>query len=763
MATRTTVELEILALVKDATNTVAKFAKDTQKSLSGISFNTTISALNDGFELVGKTVGPVLNGIKAGLQDVVAESSAAEEAVTGLANALRLSGDFSEQSVQNFKDLATQIQSTTVFSDEAVLSAAALGKQFRLTNKETESAIKVAADLAAVTGQDLNSAMFSVSQSFNGFVDKGLAKAIPGLKNLSKEALISGQGLELIRSRVAGSAEALSNTFAGSLKKAANALSDVKETLGSFITDNPQVIAIINEVKKTFESLNVELGKNGDSIRSFVTDGIVLFIQAIPLALQGVQSLVTLFGTLGSAVAKTSVFLAAMAAGFANFGNEEALKSVAQGLREDLDSINKAFNSLTATSDRGFAPLVKAAQDLAERVKNVKGEVKSLGNVTKTSLSGAAERFKEIFDPQQLDAFQTQVREAQEKIKDSAKNAIEAATKNPLEGTIKFLVGGQDQLTKTKTEIDAAIRAIISSKDIPDALKSQAVEFAKVAKDSLQKQFSASQGLGLLNTILKGADGAKNIVAGALGSVADTLLPGIGGVVTEIVGVLAQGPEKVKQFVTEFVRSLPEIVKNIVASIPALIEALVQQIPVLIQKLIEAIPELISALVRGIPRVITELVAQAPRIAIELIQSIVRNIPQIVAGFVSGLFQAAGQFVQAIINGITDAFNSIGNGLTGSGQSDSIFAGVPVLQGIGDLFGFADGGRIPDLPKYEGDRFPAKLSAGERVLTKDQSNGLDAFLANQGRGTPSQIVVRVGEKDLARVLLDLNRNGFRTS
>ena len=765
MAARTTVELEILALVKDATSTVAKFARDTQKSLSGISFNTTISAINDGFELVGKTVGPVINGIKDGLKDVVAESAAAEQAITGLANALRLSGDFSEGAVRNFQDLATQIQATTVFSDEQVLSAAALGKQFRLTNQETESAIRVAADLAAVTGQDLNSAMFSVAQSFNGFVDKGLAKAIPGLKNLSKEALISGQGLELIRARVDGSAEALSNTFTGALAKAGNALSDVKETLGGFITDNPQVIAIILEVKKAFEQVNSAIAQNGDSIRGFIKDGIVLLIQAVPLAIQGVQGLITTFGSLGLAAAKTGKVLGAVAAGISTLfqGTQGAGQTILAALDEDLDNLNTSFGAFLNNVDEGFAPVIKAAQDLADRVKTVQGSVKTLGNTTKSSLSGVKERFKEIFDPDQLAAFNTQVREAQEKIKESARTAIEGATKNPVEGTIKFLVSGQNQLTKTTAEIDAAVKAIVASKDIPEALKKQAVDFAKAAKDSLQKQFSVGQGLGIVNTILKGAEGAKSLVTGAIGAAADALLPGIGGVVSEIAGALAEGPEKVKEMVRSFVQALPDIIVNIVKAIPALIQALVEQIPILVERLIAALPQIVEALAKSMPLVGLRLALEAPKIAISFIQALVRNIPQIVAGFVSGLFEAAGRFIDALVQAVTDAFNAVGNGLTGSGQSDSVFAGIPVLQGIGDLFGFAEGGRIPDLPQYAGDKFPAKLSAGEQIFSRDLTNRLEQFLTGQGGGAPSQVVIKIGEKEMARVLLDLNRNGFRTS
>ena len=84
---RSTAEIELVALVDEATKTVKKFAADTQKQLSGISFASTVTAINAGLELVQKTAGAAFNLISDGLKDVVNEAIAAEEAQLNLANA----------------------------------------------------------------------------------------------------------------------------------------------------------------------------------------------------------------------------------------------------------------------------------------------------------------------------------------------------------------------------------------------------------------------------------------------------------------------------------------------------------------------------------------------------------------------------------------------------------------------------------------------------------------------------------------------------
>ena len=57
----------------------------------------------------------------------------------------------------------------------------------------------------------------------------------------------------------------------------------------------------------------------------------------------------------------------------------------------------------------------------------------------------------------------------------------------------------------------------------------------------------------------KGAEGAKSAIQSVIGSVADAILPGVGGVVSEIVGVLSQGPDKVKELANNYGNSLKRL------------------------------------------------------------------------------------------------------------------------------------------------------------------------------------------------------------
>jgi len=696
---RSTVEVELLALVGDATKTVKRFADDTQKQLNGINFKTTVSAINDGFELLEKTAGRAFGAVSNVISKSISEAIDAEAAIVSLSNALRIQNDFSAEAVTQFKEFASELQRTTTFTDDSVISALALAKSFRATNEEAKQVVRISTDLAARLGVDLQTATFQVSQTLNGFVDKGLAKSIPGLKNLSKEALISGAALKVIEAEVQGSSAALANTFGGALAQTKNALSDVFEELGSVIIQNPQIIAAVDAIKNAFQQLSQTISANGDGIGKSVAAGFIALVEAGPAIVQSLRTVDVIISNIAVSFLALGRTVGAVIAGVQSF--REGIKGAGQAIVESLKAdVASDFEKNTARINVLYGSLGKAAQFAADEAKrlseNTKTAAKAANDLNRAgaSRSGAVARAKDAITDKDI----TEQKDKAKKLVDEARKAIQDAAKDPIEQIIKITVDAQSRL---------------DGKSI------------------------ASIGAGLVSTVLKGAAGAKQLIQSVLGGVADILLPGIGGVVSEIVGVLAQGPEEVRKQVTEFAKAIPQIIQNLIDSLPVLIEALARELP--------------PALAKTMPFL-------AQRFAIALI----KNIPQIIKGFAEGLFQAAKDFGQAIIDFIKDAGGII-SGISGK-DSGGVFEGIPVLGGIGDLFGFAEGGRVPTNPQFEGDRFPAKLNSGEQVLSKDLSSQLERFLSGGGNGgQPLVVNVMVGQQQLARAILDLNRGGFRTA
>jgi len=136
----------------------------------------------------------------------------------------------------------------------------------------------------------------------------------------------------------------------------------------------------------------------------------------------------------------------------------------------------------------------------------------------------------------------------------------------------------------------------------------------------------------------------------------------------------------------------------------------------------------------------------------------------------------------SVVQALEDAFTSVGDSLgdffdwltpitdamkEAGGELASLLTGG--LVGGGDEGGgflsklnpFAEGGVVP--AGFPNDTFPAGLTSGETVLTPDQ---LKKILSGRSESAGEQnltILLQIGEQELSRVILNLNRQGFRTA
>jgi hypothetical protein len=116
----------------------------------------------------------------------------------------------------------------------------------------------------------------------------------------------------------------------------------------------------------------------------------------------------------------------------------------------------------------------------------------------------------------------------------------------------------------------------------------------------------------------------------------------------------------------------------------------------------------------------------------------ISHIPMIVSEFAKGIGEAA-----------KHAFDSVTGGGIGGTVSK---AGGGILGTVKKVFKFHDGGEVPALVK-----------SGETFIDQTTTQQLKSFLAKQSSGQPLSVIVQVGEKQLAGVLLNISNGGFRTA
>lgn len=254
------------------------------------------------------------------------------------------------------------------------------------------------------------------------------------------------------------------------------------------------------------------------------------------------------------------------------------------------------------------------------------------------------------------------------------------------------------------------------------------------AQKDLEKSSKIGFGAGLLSSVAKGADGAKDMLMGASTAALDMFIPGLGQAAGPLLDVFMQGPEATKKMVKDFAKAIPEIVVNLVEAVPVFIEELINQLPIMIQKLVDSVPALIDGLIESIPRLIDALVEAVPKIVMSLVDHFVSQAPFIGIKITEGLIKALPKVMTmfpkmgvSIVTGMVRKLGSVGSIFKklfsfsgGKGKVEKfINLDFPAVK-------FAQGGLVGNRSftrdSETHDKVPSMLSVGEVVLPKSIVN-----------------------------------------
>lgn len=163
--------------------------------------------------------------------------SESEDSMNRLVTALQAQGQATPAVIQQYNDLATQIQNTTTTSDDAAISMMSLFTQVgHVGPQQMGAALQAALNLSAGLGMDLQSATMLVAKAFGkGGDDLGRLKGLLG--DAVPKGADMAQVLDVINSKFGGQAQAALNTYSGQVKKLENDFNNTEETLGHVIVN----------------------------------------------------------------------------------------------------------------------------------------------------------------------------------------------------------------------------------------------------------------------------------------------------------------------------------------------------------------------------------------------------------------------------------------------------------------------------------------------------------------------------------------------
>jgi hypothetical protein len=769
--------------------------KDINSQLKNISFTSLVSGINAAINLADRLGSSLVSAFSA----PIAEAAAADQAIEKLNISLKLSGSFSKEASDQFLALASSLQETTTFSDEAAAGALSLAKNLGLTNDQALKVTKAAADLAAITGGSLDEATQALSKSLQGNGNQ-LQRQLPFLKGLTEQQLRAGAAVDIVAQKFAGAAAALGQTFSGSITRTNNLFSDLLETVGRFITQNPIIIGLINQLGKVFNELNSFILANKDTIRAFIDTALIGMIDAFVTIGKAVSTVIQIIAPLASQIATfvgvaiglkvIPAILTSIAAAFEGVSiastaarvSVNAFKIAATlGLSLIVDQLIKIASASSSVDDffqKLSASIKNALLTVLDSLLFVFNKFIDLGS----KIPGIGDQFKSIQDSvkgfrQELKLSQEQGEKGSNRLNDGIKSVGE--TIGSLTAKLsKFGDEAKKNFGKTAKAASSLISNNITFKPQLDAAAfKNAVEQGKKdilgglgIKLNVQQLDISAEGATLLgagsqviSSLFKGAQGATQLFSTVAGQIADVIIPGLGGVAAEIFNVLAAGPQAVSGFVSGFINSIPIIIENIILSLPALIEALVNGLLELPQKISDALSN-------SLPEVIGKLAAQAPFIATKFALALQVQAPFIARSFAfSFVKEGIPAIVKGFIEEIKNQIKSLG-GLFGGGGGGIGGAVSGIVGKVGKIFGFANGG----MPVFSGgDNILAGFNAKELVVDRTDTERLSRFLdaqeeRNRAINTRTSVTnvtvpVQLDRSVLAQAIFQLNQDGFRVS
>jgi hypothetical protein len=192
--------------------------------------NTNLGGIGKGAIAAAGAVAGVAVAVKKTvdvLNDCEKAYKVQQKAEIALQQAAKNNPYLNNESVYNLRNFASELQSMSEIGDEVSLQVMA---QLAATGRNEEQIMqimKAAADMAAVTGEDIASAAQKLNATLNGNAGM-LGRQVTAINNLTKEELESGRAIEIVAQQYNGSAAAMADNTV----QLANAWGDFKENIG---------------------------------------------------------------------------------------------------------------------------------------------------------------------------------------------------------------------------------------------------------------------------------------------------------------------------------------------------------------------------------------------------------------------------------------------------------------------------------------------------------------------------------------------------
>ena len=498
-----------------ASKSFTKLSKGITKS------DKSAKKLNKSSVALGKTFGRYFaaGSLVAGLTKSIKLWNKQEQAVAQVRQGIKATGGIAKKTLSELKELASDLQSETLFGDEDILAGATAqlltftsiaGKEFDRTQK---AVLDLATRLAATNGGavDLTSTAIQLGKALNDPVANLGALGRSGIlftkdqKDLIKSLFETGKVAEAQRvllseleKQYGGSAKAAARAGTGGITQFNNALNDVTEVLGKQLGEPLAALgASLKDNKKEFEDTKEAV--------AFLGEAFVLLGSLIDIFL---------INPLRAATAATQEF-GQFAGGV--FGRLELGAGVNDAFKESFDDAGNYIDGFEKKTEKKLKNIGKRVGDLflsEDSEEKIKEKGKVIGTVAAVALTnGFEKKLKENEDETLLDILTKDLGLLEDKIKD----ALLVDVTNP---ALPALIESYAELA---TQIDSVNESFGNLVDGADSANESIVDIAETTNKGISDAVSD----GILKPLKEGENAferLRNIAINALDSISSKLL-----------------------------------------------------------------------------------------------------------------------------------------------------------------------------------------------------------------------------------------------
>lgn len=393
-------------------------------------------------------IGALTVGTTAAIGVMAKAASAAnvqEQAELKLAQALKNTGQYSEEAMQALKGQAAALQGISTVGDETTIALQAMAVSMGFNADEATKVVKSALNMEKALGVDARTAIKGFGQTLEGTTGT-LGRYLPQLQGLTEEQLKHGDAIDLVAKQYSGFLENEAKQFGGATDKMGNALGDLQEEFGYAVTKNEALLSATNTITDAIVQFTGKVSENSSTLQKWVNGGVAFAIKGFARFIGTIADGRYAFNLLKESIGD---FLQTVAQKFALFLPDDLFDKMMQSGLELMTSAQEQRGEILETRN-AVNQLVDELSLVADNLDNADGKARTLTETLKqvpesvsvvTANAGGQKPKQDAISPgnEAGDEMVAMYREQQAAAKATAKTFNEAMAS----GMLQFMTGGQ--------------------------------------------------------------------------------------------------------------------------------------------------------------------------------------------------------------------------------------------------------------------------------------------------------------------------------